>query len=94
MRIQVTQEHIDRGREQISAAHRRPVYRICPVALALADAGFRDPRVYPDTFWVWTGGGIIRKVRNLPREVAAWISAFDAKRNVEPFSFEIEDLTP
>ena len=93
MRIQVTQDHIDRGRESRQRTP-RSLCKTCPVALALADAGFRDPRVFPDMFWVWTDGATIRRVSGLPREVTEWISAFDAKRNVEPFSFDIEDVTP
>jgi hypothetical protein len=70
------------------------VCKICPVALALSDAGFRDPKAFVGVCSVWTDGMSIRRTVPFPPGVSTWINAFDRGMPVEPFSFDIEDVTP
>lgn len=91
--VNVTQEHIDRARKQLS---RFDSLRCtdCPVALALDDmlqAPYRA-RVYQGSFSIlsrdleWT-----YQVDNepLPDSVQTKIAAFDGQNKMQPFSFEL-----
>ena len=87
MKITVTQEHIDRGREQMRVAL---TCRTCPVAQALRDAGFNDVRVYRDEIYLWTHRwkSPFRSIAT-PPEVATWIHKFDMG-HAHPFEFHLD----
>jgi hypothetical protein len=84
MKIQVTQQHIDKGRGGSCTS--------CPVALALNDAGFTRAWVSPSTLRSnWRNGGSIREFFPVPDSVLVFINRFDAGLPVDPFSFELEE---
>lgn len=82
MIIRVTQEHIDRGIQRDCSE--------CPVALALLDAGFRDPKANAST--LRNGKKFICRT---PDKVYDFMSHFDSvyygDDNPTPFEFEIPD---
>lgn len=89
-KISVKRKHITKGkRENIC---------LCPVALALADAGFRLPRVYGNviTFNPSTAGLITynRESIDAPRTVARFVNKFDkgGRDAVSPFNFYINHV--
>jgi len=79
MKIEVKQEHIDKGDRTSPCS--------CPVALALKEAGLPDPGVTEtqirlDVMNSW------RSVQ-IPDEAAAFVRAFDAGESVQPFTFDL-----
>lgn len=86
MRVDVTQDDIDRGRPRVACA--------CPIAKAVERCcgyeyvlvGHRDVRGYRP--------GDVRRIvipaTPLPSEAAAFVRDFDAGRSVSPFSFDLE----
>lgn len=80
--IQVTQEHIRKGRPAIK--------RYCPVALALHDAGYLNARV--GVFDVYITASRSLDIVGTP--VYEWIRRFDEGKPVEPFEFDLDALAP
>ena len=78
MKINVTKRHISQGRRGDCYA--------CPVALALAMAGFDGPHVFCDGF---TFGVARQWRRRLPFAVRDWIAKFDWDDDALPFSFSV-----
>ena len=87
MIIDVTQRHIDDGRRAVAC--RLSLECNCPLSLAVADAGFENPRVRFNTFTA--GSRSDRRRYALPREAARFIEEFDDSRHVEPFEFEVDE---
>jgi hypothetical protein len=81
MKIKVTQEHIDKGIR--SDANK------CPLALAICDEGTK-PTVGLAYVYLWHEGTHTGKNVRLPHEALMFRRAFDARRPVEPFEFELE----
>ena len=79
MRIQVTQKHIDEGKKDHCF--------LCPVALALRDAGFGRPEVTVNRLYL-LGAGCFA----LPDAAKTWIQDFDYGEPVQPFAFEVVEL--
>lgn len=75
--IEVTQEDIDNG----FVDH----CQLCPIALALARAGFPKPAVLGPFF----NFGDDRQKVELPECCGEFIDQFDDEEPVQPFSFEI-----
>ena len=82
MKIQVTQQHIDRGFKGSCTQD--------PIALALADAGFTKPRASPTYLSVegWRGE---RDNYPTPESVLEFMKQYDNDRLVWPFEFELEE---
>lgn len=78
-RIEVTQEDIEKGKLGECSA--------CPIALAMRRATGKPFEVGTDIYWL---GFDLRSERMLPPEAALFVSDFDDKKPVQPFSFEIE----
>lgn len=80
MKIQVTQEHINAGKQHSSTS--------CPVALALKDA-FPQEKISVGYHTVinWPRG---RATIDIPPEVTESIISFDAIKQMEPFEFEFD----
>lgn len=76
MKIQVKQEHIDKGKPCKS--------KFCPIVLALIDAGIEDPKVH--FVDITTPSGMIL----LPKIARDFIRSFDYYYPVEPFDFKIK----
>jgi hypothetical protein len=85
MIIDVTQEHIDRAREESSAG--RLVNCCCPVAQGLRALGYDNPEVGLRQFRLSRGR---RRIYWLPAEAMAAVRKFDRGDEVEPFSFEVD----
>ncbi len=80
MLIQVTTDHIDKGRRF------RP--ECCPIALAIIDAGFEDVRAC-------SGYTLIGESRILlPEEANTFMLHFDCNIPIEPFEFEFNARLP
>ena len=62
--------------------------RLCPIALALKDAGLIEPAVWRQTC-IDSGTG---KRYQLPQEAVDFIYAFDCVLPVAPISFEIREV--
>lgn len=77
--INVTQEHIDRGKVGSTYA--------CPIALACRDAGLLSPFV---TWDIIEWGGDEGVTLPTPHTAQTFIEDFDAEEQVVPFSFDIE----
>jgi hypothetical protein len=77
MRIEVRQEHIDKGERDRCTS--------CPVALALNDAGFKGAAV---TFAMLNLSFYLTVPT--PPKAAEWITQFDNGDTVAPFDFELE----
>lgn len=73
MLIRVTQIHIDNGQRKGAST--------CPVSLALIEAGFTN---------VSSGDYLVTEEKTCPSpiEVLAFISRFDHRLSVEPFTFD------
>ena len=67
----------------------------CPIALALG-AEFPGARIAVDgtCLEVTFGGGGGYHERALPRSAMNFVENFDAEREVEPFDFEIDPISP
>lgn len=78
MKIQVTQEDIDKGERWKCGA--------CPIALAAIRA-FHQPHVLVDRDCVWVPGE--DRGRSMPDKAQSFIRAFDAGQPVEQFEFEL-----
>ena len=92
--IDVTQQHIDDGGR--AASCRLSMECNCPISLAVADAGFSNPRVRFNTFtagqaWSMVGARSERRRYRLPAEATAFIAQFDDSRHVVPFTFEVDE---
>lgn len=89
MKIRVMQKHIDAARllmeTQVLAINER-----CPIALAIAEAGFDSPEVYVD-YVLFIDGGLSpdQETVSLPTRAQRFIENFDHLRPVKPFTFEI-----
>ena len=92
--------HVDLDQQRIDAGARAAACRLsmecnCPVAVALADAGFPNPKVKFNTF---TAGDVTsfassegkRRQYKLPAAACAFIVDFDNGLHVEPFTFEVD----
>lgn len=79
MKIKVTEKHIKSGA--------RGKMNYCPIALALAESGWRTPYVLPTE----ARKGKYGKIRQLPRSAQRFISRFDSSKPVKPFNFMIGD---
>ena len=92
--VEVTQQHIDDGRRAEACRLSRECN--CPVAHAVAEAGFDNPKVRFNTFTAGdvTGylhsGGKRRRYRLAP-EAVTFIGHFDDNRHVDPFTFEVDE---
>ena len=91
-RIAVTQRNIDDGGR--AASCRLSMECNCPIAVAVAEAGFCNPRVTMNTFTA--GPALAAAVENrrryrLPPEATTFIEHFDDSRHVEPFTFDVDD---
>ncbi len=75
MRIEVTQEHIDRGVSSVTA---------CPLALALLDMGATDVRVGG---LISIGGKDHRETYDHTIASRKFIDAFDSGKKVKPHTF-------
>lgn len=75
MKIAVTQEHIDKGHAQ------DPLY--CPIALALAEAGYPGSRVRA---WTVMVNDVIL---SLPEVAGLFIHKFDTGKEVVPIEFNL-----
>ena len=83
MKVSVTQSHIDNARPRACF--------ICPVAVAIRDAGAADVEVHRNFAFVAMPNrphNRDHRIR-LPKEVRAFIQAFDAGAYVEPFTFDL-----
>jgi hypothetical protein len=79
MIIQVTQSHISNGK--------RVVCDLCPIALALTDAGFAGVNVGARCFYAGAPNARIRYT--LPTLAQSFISNFDASYDAHPFAFRL-----
>lgn len=79
MRVKVTEDHIRLGRPGL------PCY--CPVALAIIEAVGFEARVHGDYVHF---PDIDDLCVDLPRRARKFISDFDDRAQVRPFSFQIE----
>lgn len=78
IRVEVTAEDIARGDHRCGT---------CPVALAMARVGFRNPIVGPQhVSYAGRDNGPVA----LPPVARAFVAVFDARLAVEPFSFDLE----
>lgn len=76
--IRVTQANIDNGI--------RAKCGLCPIALALRDAGFEEPTVGSYEFQATQGCSYLNY--GLPESARDFINHFDAGHTVSPFEFE------
>lgn len=94
MLVKVTQEHIDKGRQNIASAGNDISFmraQICPVSLALkevfkvsyAKTGLLDINVgiFPEDNLIFS--------KETPQIVYEWIREFDSNVPVQPFEFEL-----
>jgi len=90
--VQVTREHIQAGIREDCA--------MCPVALALVAAGFRNPDVDQDRFTADVPDGFLPgdsfdvdwgEVRGTwGHDIRSMILAFDRTGRLEPFAFDVD----
>ena len=89
--VEVTQEAIDAGNRAV--AYRLSRECNCPVAHALADAGFPNPKAALNTF---SAGPVLkaavddRRLYPLPNEASRFITSFDCNEHVEPLTFVVD----
>lgn len=84
MRIEVTQERIDRGKRQHAC--------VCPVALALIPHMPKGTTFYVREYGLEVCEHVFDANKwqvNFPREVVEFITAFDRGDPVSPFAFEL-----
>ena len=79
--ICVTRDDIDNGKPF------RP--RMCPIALAMTRAGFRNPYVYIEAARFGNDNGAAEYIR-LTRGVRDWIHGYDQNGGGEPFALVVE----
>ena len=79
MKIQVTQEHIDKG-HVVRAC-------LCPIALAVKDKGYKFASVGP-TEVSYSNSQEESSTEGLPSEAIAFVQSFDSGHSVKPFEFE------
>lgn len=82
--VQVTQDHIDRGRPCHHAS--------CPIALAMSDLELGEPSVSSDTFSLLPGNDFdFFKYGNLTKRAQHFIDAFDSRgpSAVTPSTFRL-----
>jgi hypothetical protein len=77
MLIEVTQEHIDNGDRESNSR--------CPIALAMIDAGYNCPFVGNSGVNTFDHSRV-----DLPQVAVEFIQNLSSKRNVKPFSFELD----
>jgi hypothetical protein len=78
--IKVSSEHIKKG---------TPVGgRLCPIALALKDAGFTDVDVDDESIQATKDGLFI--YTGTPKRAATFVRKFDNEKKVAPFNFYLE----
>lgn len=82
MIIQVKQKHIRKGRRFKS--------RGCPIALALLDAGFKNPSVGVESYY-YCDNEFQEKI-NLSLKCRKFILDFDSEEKVKPFSFIVKKI--
>ena len=92
--VEVTQQYIDDGRRAEACRLSRECN--CPVAHAVAAAGFDNPKVRASTFtagdvtgYLHSGGKRRRYV--LPPEAVRFIERFDESLHVDPITFEVDE---
>lgn len=78
--IEITYEHIGEGEAQEGAK--------CPIALALLDAGLRNPQVGPET--VSFDDDEQHYAYDLPPEAVAFVEQFDALKTVSAFTLKLK----
>ena len=90
LRIEVTQDHIDAGNRAEACRLSRECN--CPIANALADAGFDNPKVSYGSFTAGrvAGNVALRRRYRLPTEAMTFIEHYDDARHVEPFTFDVD----
>jgi hypothetical protein len=83
MLIRVTEKHIERGRRHDICA--------CPIALAIREQMpfATEVKVYATRVAIHKEEGLAFTRPLLPPDAIAFICAFDAKRSVQPFEFEL-----
>ena len=82
MKIEVKQEHIDKGLRRSKCG--------CPIALAMSDAGFEYPSVNP--LRIVYHNGLNTVGCEVPESAKQFILAFDVGECVKPFSFALEEI--
>ena len=82
MKVEVTQEHIDRGQ--------RKAHCYCPVALALKDVGVKEPVVFGGYFRALGD----TEDTKLPPKVDDFVLAYDLGLKVTPFTFDLDLSDP
>ena len=91
--VEVSRHWIDRATLAINSALSRECN--CPVAHAVAAAGFENPKVRAGTFTAGDTTGYLhsdgkRRRYVLPPEAATFIEHYDDDRPVEPFTFVVD----
>lgn len=85
MKVEVTQEHIDKGQ--------RREHDKCPIALAVEDIGYKSVSVDGKSLDAWKDkvDGVKGYIYgDLPDEAVEFIRTFDRGDKVEPLTFEFE----
>ena len=85
MKIQVTQQHIDKGVRGSCSSD--------PICLAMKDAGFFRPWVSPDRIkTVGFNGGYMCEEFAVPESVLDFMRLYDNNLRVQPFEFSLEGI--
>jgi hypothetical protein len=90
MRVEVSQQHIDAGNRAQGSRLSRECN--CPIANALIDAGFDNPKVSYGSFTAGrvAGNVVLRRRYRLPAAAITFIENYDDARHVEPFAFDVD----
>lgn len=83
MKFRVTKEDIEKGIHRSISA--------CPVARSIEAHGFSGPTVAKDWLNFRKAGAFYRVLT--PRSASRFIVAFDKRRLVKPFTFEIKGIS-
>ena len=91
--VDLSQRHIDDGNRAAECRLSRECN--CPVAHAVADTGFENPKVSARTFTAGDTAGYLhsdgkRRRYVLPFEAQRFIEHFDDNRPVEPITFTVD----